>query len=76
MSNPFATIFDGAETDWDTFVSMIATTQDIRVLLWKLNEQASFGPDNEWALRMYAWVMAMTNHELIPEYQSSTQGDK
>jgi hypothetical protein len=55
---------------------MIATTQDIRVLLWKLNEQASFGPDNEWALRMYAWVMAMTNHELIPEYQSSNKGDK
>jgi len=76
MSNPFATIFDGDETDWDTFVSMIATTKDIRILLWKLNEQASFGPDNEWALRMYAWVMAMTNHELIPEYQFSNKGDK
>jgi hypothetical protein len=76
VSNPFATIFDGNETDWDTFTSMIATTDDIRMLLWKLNEQASFGPDSEWAMKMYLWVMAMTNHELIPEYQSSDKGDK
>ena len=65
MSNPFATIFDGDETHWDSFVSLIATTDDIKVLLAKLNEQASFGPDEDWAMRMYAWVSAMTNHELV-----------
>jgi len=65
MSNPFATIFDGDETHWDSFVSLIATTDDIKVLLAKLNEQASFGPDEDWAMRMYKWVSAMTNHELV-----------
>jgi len=65
MSNPFATIFDGDETHWDDFVSLIADTNDIRTLLEKLNEEASFGSDRKWAMRMYAWVMAMTNHELV-----------
>lgn len=76
MNNPFATIFDGDETDWDTFVSMIATTNDIRILLWQLNEEASSGPNREWAKRMYEWVMAMTNHELTDDYQFSNKGDK
>jgi len=76
MSNPFSNIFRGDEDDWDSFVSLIATTDDIKVLLAKLNEQASFGPDNDWAMRMYAWVMAMTKHELIDDYQFSNKGDK
>lgn len=65
MSNPFSTIFRGDEDDWDSFTSLIATTDDIKVLLAKLNEQASFGPDKDWAMKMYAWVSAMTNHELV-----------
>jgi len=71
MNNPFTTVFDADETDWDTFASVIATTNDIRILLWQLNEEASFGPNHEWAMRMYAWVMAMTNNELTPN-----KGDK
>jgi hypothetical protein len=65
MSNPFSTVFRGNEDDWDDFVSLIADTNDIRILLEKLNEEASFGSDRQWALRMYEWVTAMTNRELV-----------
>lgn len=65
--NPFINVFtDSVDFDdaWDEFTSLIATTEDILLLLEFLNEEASFGGRKDWALRMYAWVMAMTNNEL------------
>ena len=66
--NPFVNVFtdtvDFDQVEWDDFTSLIATRSDIKMLLFGLNEQASYGPNKDWALRMYAWVMAMTNNEL------------
>ena len=73
--NPFINVFtdrvDFNQLEWDEFTSFIATTDDIKLLLEMLNEFASFNEDDSglfpsrmWALRMYAWVMAMTNNEL------------
>ena len=65
--NPFINVFtDSVDFDdaWDEFTSLIATTEDILLLLEFLNEEASFSGRKDWALRMYAWVMAMTNNEL------------
>jgi hypothetical protein len=53
--------------EWDEFTSFIATTDDIKLLLFRLNETASYHEsekERDWALRMYAWVVAMTNNEL------------
>ena len=72
--NPFINVFtDTVDFDeaWDEFTSLIATTEDILLLLEFLNENASFGGNKDWSLRMYAWVMAMTNNELTPN-----KGDK
>lgn len=71
--NPFINVFtdsvDFDQVEWDGFTSLIATTDDIRLLLGALNDDASYWADEDsaysaWALRMYAWVMAMTNNEL------------
>ena len=69
--NPFVNVFtdsvDFDQVEWDDFTSLIATTDDIKLLLSRLNETASYSKyedDGDWALRMYAWVMAMTNNEL------------
>jgi len=72
--NPFINVFtDTVDFDeaWDEFTSLIATREDILLLLELLNEEASFGGRKDWALRMYAWVMAMTGNEL-----TSNKGDK
>jgi len=72
--NPFINVFtDTVDFDeaWDEFTSLIATTEDILLLLEFLNEEASFNGRKDWALRMYAWVMAMTGNELTPN-----KGDK
>ena len=82
--NPFVNVFTDAvdfdQVEWDDFTSLIATTDDIKLLLSRLNETASYSKyedgsdweeDSNWALRMYAWVMAMTNNELTPN-----KGDK
>ena len=69
--NPFVNVFtdsvDFDQVEWDEFTSFIATTDDIKLLLFRLNETASYGEsekERDWALRMYAWVVAMTNNEL------------
>lgn len=69
FTNVFTDSVDFDQVEWDGFTSLIATTFDIRLLLAFLNEQASYWADedsahSEWALRMYAWVTAMTNNEL------------
>jgi len=72
--NPFINVFtDTVDFDeaWDEFTSLIATKEDILLLLEFLNEEASFGGRKDWSLRMYAWVMAMTGNELTPN-----KGDK
>ena len=69
--NPFINVFtdrvDFNQLEWDEFTSFIATTDDIKLLLFRLNETASYHEsekERDWALRMYAWVVAMTNNEL------------
>jgi hypothetical protein len=69
--NPFINVFtdtvDFDQVEWDEFTSFIATTDDIKLLLFRLNETASYHEsekERDWALRMYAWVVAMTNNEL------------
>jgi hypothetical protein len=69
--NPFVNVFtdtvDFDQVEWDEFTSFIATTDDIKLLLFRLNETASYDEsekERDWALRMYAWVVAMTNNEL------------
>ena len=69
--NPFVNVFtdrvDFNQLEWDEFTSFIATTDDIKLLLFRLNETASYHEsekERDWALRMYAWVVAMTNNEL------------
>ena len=69
--NPFINVFtdsvDFDQVKWDEFASLIATNDDIKLLLFTLNETASYNYDErerDWALRLYAWVMAMTDNEL------------
>ena len=69
--NPFINVFtdtvDFDQVEWDEFTSFIATTDDIKLLLFRLNETASYDEsekERDGALRMYAWVVAMTNNEL------------
>lgn len=72
--NPFVNVFtdtvDFDQVEWDDFTSLIATTDDIKLLLEWLNEQASstslhaWSGHSKWALRMYAWVTAMTDGQV------------
>ena len=67
--NPFINVFtdtvDFDQVEWDEFTSFIATIDDIKLLLSRLNDIAQYADYDEterrWALCMYAWVMAMTN---------------